>query len=448
MQFYKENVLRVGVEMFNAVISVVKWSATLQGRPELPQWLHLMLSKHSQIAYLIGTPVTTANQVVVDIIVRNENNFQHAQKFLTIDLISNGTHDSSTKRIAEILIKNFDPEDFMHYPKGVALRNRLISAIQKFSKDNQTYLFNLLPDFTAPHEMLLTLGRKKFGTIVQIGTQNATFHSKIENLAKGIEINPQHCKRPGAYQNDFLPVFDIDWCKFTVKSITPLHSEIKVLEEVTPPEPNVSTTNNNTSVSTTEWIPFESNDNLSVTTRSSWDSFLMFPMLGVMCILFLILLSMVFFGRREGQYWRDYKTPKEQLEEYASVRESQRHLRDLSLHRQILEPPPFDRAHSTTPLGVHSFLQLLSTEQNGLVSKEMQTSITSSASQQQRYEDTLVIGHSSVGKQTVAEAAKACGSSLHMYRNPLDQESNEDEADIDETEIGSENPASPLKFHH
>lgn len=31
-----------------------------------------------------------------------------------------------------------------------------------------------------------------------------------------------------------------------------------------------------------------------------------------------------------------------------------------------------------------------------------------------------------VGKQTVAEAAKQCGSSLHLYRNPLDSESEED----------------------
>lgn len=43
---------------------------------------------------------------------------------------------------------------------------------------------------------------------------------------------------------------------------------------------------------------------------SFWESFLLFPLIAVFCILLILLLSVIFFGRREGQQWRDYKTPK------------------------------------------------------------------------------------------------------------------------------------------
>lgn len=51
----------------------------------------------------------------------------------------------------------------------------------------------------------------------------------------------------------------------------------------------------------------------------------------------------------------------------------------------------------------------------------------------------------------MAEAAKACGSSLHMYRNPFDQESNdeedEDEAENEESEATNEEQNLPLKLN-
>ena len=76
-----------------------------------------------------------------------------------------GTHSSSTKRIAQILIKNYDPEDFIYHSNGQELRKQLILSIHAFCKDNLTYIFNLLPAVTAPPEELITMGKQKFGYV-------------------------------------------------------------------------------------------------------------------------------------------------------------------------------------------------------------------------------------------------------------------------------------------
>lgn len=41
-----------------------------------------------------------------------------------------------------------------------------------------------------------------------------------------------------------------------------------------------------------------------------WESVLVFPLIAVFCIVLVLVLSLIFFGRREGQQWRDYKTAK------------------------------------------------------------------------------------------------------------------------------------------
>lgn len=82
----------------------------------------------------------------------------------------------------------------------------------------------------------------------------------------------------------------------------------------------------------------------------------MVPALLAVLVLLILCLSCIFCGWREGQPWRDYKTPKEQLQEYLNVRESQRHLRELSVQRQMLLMNA-DRSKSATPMGVQTFLQ-------------------------------------------------------------------------------------------
>lgn len=68
----------------------VKWSASTQGKPKLPTWLHLLPSRHSAIAYLIGTPVTPYSRVIIHIIAKRLDNFKSAEQFITISLNDDG----------------------------------------------------------------------------------------------------------------------------------------------------------------------------------------------------------------------------------------------------------------------------------------------------------------------------------------------------------------------
>ncbi|KHJ86799.1 hypothetical protein OESDEN_13441, partial [Oesophagostomum dentatum] len=172
---------------------------------------------------------------------------------------------------------------------------------------------------------------------------------------------------------------------------------------------------------------------------SFWESVLVFPLIAVFCIILVLVLSLIFFGRREGQQWRDYKTPKEQLDEYVSVRQSQRHLRELSVQRQLLLMAG-DRDQSNPPYGVHSFLQpKYRSAPNGIDSGSRFSKSASKLNENIDENTDLLSGSESlpVGKQTVAEAARQCGSSLHLYRNPLESETDEENEDdsLDEKDV-------------
>jgi hypothetical protein len=176
-----------------------------------------------------------------------------------------------------------------------------------------------------------------------------------------------------------------------------------------------------------------------------WNSVLIFPLLAVICIVLILVLSVIFFGRREGQQWRDYKTPKEQLHEYLNVREGQRQLRELSVQRQMLLMSG-DRSKSNTPLGVQAFLQPRGGSQTPATQKRNPIGGSQSKLAERRANSSMPISaederfpllnpRSSVGKQTVAEAAgkwlfknnvnsssAATGSNLNLYRNPLNND--------------------------
>uniref|UniRef100_A0AC34QHI9 Uncharacterized protein n=1 Tax=Panagrolaimus sp. JU765 TaxID=591449 RepID=A0AC34QHI9_9BILA len=152
-----------------------------------------------------------------------------------------------------------------------------------------------------------------------------------------------------------------------------------------------------------------------------WESFLIFPMLAVLCIILILILSFIFFGRREGQHWRDYKTPREQLQEYLILRESQKRLRELSVQRQILLMS--NERKTSTPVGIRTFLQ-----PNSLDEEVPSPEITVYGSSKD------YANHSpftNTAKQTVADAVKATGSSLRLYKNPTaDSEDENDEEKV------------------
>lgn len=108
------------------------------------------------------------------------------------------------------------------------------------------------------------------------------------------------------------------------------------------------------------------------------------------------------------------------------MREGQRHLRELSVQRQMLLLNG-ERSKSGTPLGVQAFLQprggsqtpSLSARRRELAGSQAQLPPPASPRSLPRHQASLErLPRSSVGKQTVAEAALATGSSLQLYRHP------------------------------
>ncbi|CAG9540423.1 unnamed protein product [Cercopithifilaria johnstoni] len=417
----------------------VKWSASLQGRPALPLWLHLMPSRHKALGYLYGTVVSPLNQVVIHVIARRLDNYNKAEQYITIFLNDNEKYSNATQQFAEIYIKNYNPEDLL------TDRTRTIDRLKKSMKESfrgkglNPYIFQILAAGNSPPQNAPLNLRNKVGSIVRIGTQNR-FHVNVLNLERGLQKNPQYCSRDQLVPLNkfFSPVFQIDWCNFHVKNVTApiIHSNDAGLQQrsIKVMRPDTETVHASYQQHQPSTSSIRKVGTPVLHTRYYfWESFLMFPMLGVCCILLLILLSLIFFGRREGQHWRDYKTPKRQLEEYASVRDSQRHLRELSMQRQMLLMAS-DRAQSHTPLGIHTFLQPKSLSRNpspenlrpdpssrGSRSPLLKGSRAYMSTSPDKTSDGHVIPMS---KQTVAEAAKACGSSLHLYRNPFENDPN------------------------
>ncbi|VDO34131.1 unnamed protein product [Onchocerca flexuosa] len=447
----------------------VKWSASLDGRPALPLWLHLMPSRHKALGYLYGTVVSPLNQVVIHVIARRLDNYDKAEQYIKIFLNDNGKmcilekYSNATQQFAEIYIKNYDPEDLL------IDRTRTIDLLKKSMKESfrgkglNPYIFQILAAGNSPPQNVQFDLRHKVGSIVRIGTQNR-FHVNVLNLERGLQRNPQYCSRNQLVPLNkfFAPIFQIDWCNFHVVIVCSILSEMKnvtaptihsndtglqqrSIKVIRPDTETVHTPYHQYQPSTSSISKVETP--MLHTRYYFWESFMMFPMLGVCCILLLILLSLIFFGRREGQHWRDYKTPKRQLEEYASVRDSQRHLRELSMQRQMLLMAS-DRVQSHTPLGIHTFLQPKSPSQNpspenlrtdpssrGSRSPLLKGSrVHLSISPDKTFDDHVV----PMSKQTVAEAAKACGSSLHLYRNPFESDPSDNNAEEQSTDGGGQ----------
>lgn len=51
-----------------------------------------------------------------------------------------------------------------------------------------------------------------------------------------------------------------------------------------------------------------------------------------------------------------------------------------------------------------------------------------------------------MSKQTVAEAAKACGSSLHLYRNPFESDPHDNNAEEQSTDGDGQNDLNETKL--
>lgn len=143
----------------------VKWSATSQNKPELPFWLHLQHSKHKPIAYLIGTPVTPAHQVIIHVIARRTDTFAMAEQFLTIGLKDDDKYNTSTQQTVEFILSNQDPESLISDRTGKL--ERLENSVRETfrGKNVNPYIFNLIPEIQTDNQNIYQnyLKNHKFG---------------------------------------------------------------------------------------------------------------------------------------------------------------------------------------------------------------------------------------------------------------------------------------------
>lgn len=486
----------------------VKWSVSSQGRPTLPHWLHLFPSRHRSIAFLVGTPVSPYTHFRIHVIARRMDSFKSVEQSFSIVTNEEPRFNGSTQELAEIKLTNVDAEELLWgvgraEDKLKSIERAIHSTFR--GRNVNPYIFNILPGManTPTVEVFHQLRHRIVtGAIIQIGTQRH-FHPNVQQLARGMQLNPEYC-----VQNKLIPMdrhfrhqFIVDWCKFNLRNVTLLkeldglqqqqrqQQQQTSIEET--PKTRIAAQRDKNAVKQ-NGIVREEGDNengrhssftilpsaaengdgitqmerkkmatgLTTTTTNLlltehkqmpvppvyyiWESVLVFPLLAVFCLLCILCLSFIFFGRREGQHWRDFKTPKNQLEQYLDLRETQRQLREMSQQRQLLamnggsggreqsealsigtflrpRDPPQSNQHSENHQSVGEGV-----EGGGTVTGRQQTprqqrtgTDERDAGGSSRCLTSPPGGYSSIGKQTVAEAARANGTAPYLYRHPI-----------------------------
>ncbi|EFO82346.1 CRE-SGCA-1 protein [Caenorhabditis remanei] len=414
----------------------VKWEATLNNKPALPNWLRLLPSRHPEIAYLIGTPVTNVQHVTLHVIAKRLDNFDIQQRMIVINLVEDSLYQGNTQQIFELPVNGLDVEDLVsnRERKITQLENALRNTFR--GKNVNPYIAGIRSRYIIPrgkeHIFKNNVGSStrnilKFRTIVYIGTQQK-FYPGTLSIVKNLQTVPDFCTRPSTVVMNkyFAPTFSVDWCNVAVRNISSVEDEMneKIINENTEEKPRKEAV-----VEETSDKPEQPPRELYGYSEHGFSIVLVAIILGV-CALLIFALVLIFFGSREGQKWRDDKTSGETMGEFVTIRDNQKKLRELSLQRQLLSMGP--DTNSTAPSGIHSYLQSRSRAPSTIAR------FSKSASRLNDREDTIEllpsVDHVPVGKQTVAEAAKQCGSSLHLYRNPLSDESDEQVTESSEDE--------------
>ncbi|KAE9413493.1 hypothetical protein Angca_006919, partial [Angiostrongylus cantonensis] len=401
----------------------VTWSATLKNRPALPSWLHIVPSRYKAIAYLAGTPVTAARQVTVHVFAKRLDTYQIKQQYIVISMSGDERYTRTTQQLIDIFVKNVEVEAILSNRDGTIgrLEKSLREAFR--GKDVNPYIYNIEPEFQVPQDKQHLFQNQKSG-LISIGSQRG-FYPNVHKLIRNLRLSPFFCRKQNlvVLNKYFAPTFDVDWCRTRIVCFCVDFSISHSVLFITVAEKCFLS-----QVNATPAQPLREVGSIGE-GYTFWESVLVFPLIAVFCIVLVLVLSLIFFGRREGQQWRDYKTPKEQLNEYVSVRQSQRHLRELSVQRQLLLMAG-DHDHTSPPFGVHSFLQPKCKSAANCPDPVCRLGKTSNKLDSNVVEDTADILSTNdsvpVGKQTVAEAARQCGSSLHLYRNPLESETDEE----------------------
>ncbi|KFD69769.1 hypothetical protein M514_11791 [Trichuris suis] len=254
----------------------IRYTASLDGYPDLPSWIDITSSPKTHDAYLFGNP----------------------NKVSSIDILA--------------------------------------AVVEAFpSRTGSSTIFRI-------QVANLTSGKARvfgnsLGVLVTVAPQDR-FTPRVSVLGKDLLSNPTACKRNVILRWDaiFAPRFKVDWCRFRLWSFATTdvnRSQTVIHSANVGQEDEMFLAKKNDSLSY-EWVPQFRRFSLHNFARSYFRDWVVFGIIPGAILLFIILvLSSVLFGCREGQHWRDYKTPRIQLMEYVSLRRSQRRLRQLTLRR-------------------------------------------------------------------------------------------------------------------
>ncbi|CAI2357330.1 unnamed protein product [Caenorhabditis sp. 36 PRJEB53466] len=391
----------------------------------LPNWLRLLPSRHPEIAYLIGTPVTNVQQVTLHVIAKRLDNFAIQQRMLVINLVEDSNYQGNTQQVFELPLNGVDVEDL------VSNRDRKINQLESALRNTfrgrnvNPYIADIRPRYLIPRGKE-HIFKNSVGTVVDIGTQQK-FYPGTFSIVRNLQTTPEFCSRPSSVVMNkyFAPVFSVDWCNVLIRNVSAIidedDSEESIKKKVTLDKSESK--DKEQSIDRPEPPPQEI---YGYSGYNFFNSVILFPAIAIICVILILVLTMIprLFP------FKICFCCSETMEEYVSVCQNQKKLRELSIQRQLLSMG--SETNSGTPTGIHSYLQTRSRAPSTIAR------FSKSASRLNDREDTVEvlpsIDHVPVGKQTVAEAAKQCGSSLHLYRNPLSDESDEHETESSEDE--------------
>nr|pir hypothetical protein H22K11.4 - Caenorhabditis elegans [Caenorhabditis elegans] len=297
----------------------VKWEATLNKKPALPNWLRLLPSRHPEIAYLIGTPVTNVQHVTLHVIAKRLDNFDIQQRMVVINLVEDSLYQGNTQQVFELPINGLDVEDL------VSNRDRKISQLENSLRNTfrgrnvNPYIAGVRSRYIIPRGKE-HIFKNSFGTMVYVGTQQK-FYPGTMSIVHNLQTMPEFCSNPSSVVMNkyFAPTFPVDWCNVAVRNISSLEGEgidelIKDEQEEkltkANPDQKFSKKNFRKNVFTFQNLnekPEQPPRELYGYSEHGFSIVLFAIILGV-SILFVFALVLIFFGSREGQKWRDDKT--------------------------------------------------------------------------------------------------------------------------------------------
>uniref|UniRef100_A0A5S6QPP8 Epsilon-sarcoglycan n=1 Tax=Trichuris muris TaxID=70415 RepID=A0A5S6QPP8_TRIMR len=322
-------------EFFDGVTPVrIRYTASMEGHPDLPRWIDITSSPRSHDAYLFGNPEQNGS---VDILVIGLNRATYAASLKRLRIhITEETKWSakSPEQLIEVLIANYDAWQF--FATEQLLQQLQAAAIQAFPSRTGSSTIYRVQVANSPIGMARFFN-SSFGVIVTIAAQDR-FSKRVGILGNDLLSNPTACKRNVILPWDavFAPRFKVDWCRFRLRSRSTIGS---TGPQIIANAENVGTEDELTLAGKNDSLLFEkmeefrrfASHNFARSYFRDWVVFAVVP--GAVLLFVLLVLSSILFGCREGQHWRDYKTPRVQLMEYVSLRRSQHRLRQLSVRR-------------------------------------------------------------------------------------------------------------------